>query len=188
MSSLNPRPKIGPRETMYENRYQRIDRVVVDFGRFVKEYFVNETGTRAGILAVRNGSVLLVQQYRLLIDRLSWEIPAGRVDPEETPEAAATRECLEETGIQCFNPRPLVFYHPGLDTLDNPTHLFFTDDLATDSDESRIHRDEVAGWGWQPLDRCIEMIFAREIVDGFSIIALLAYQALGQAGRANGSP
>jgi ADP-ribose pyrophosphatase len=176
MPAPGARPKIGPRETIYENRYQRVQRVRVDFGGFAKEYFVNETGTRAGVLAVRNGSVLLVQQYRLLIDRVSWQIPGGRVDPGETPEVAALRECLEETGIRCHNPRPLVFYYPGLDTLDNRTYLFYTDDIADVSHEGCIHKEEVTGYGWHPLAQCIEMIFTRQIVHGFSIAALLAFR------------
>jgi len=178
MSFLNPKPKIGPRETMYENRYQRIHRVVVDFGGFAKEYFVNETGTRAGVLAVRNGSVLLVQQYRLLIDRLSWEIPGGRVDNGERPETAAVRECLEETGVRCLNLHPLLFYYPGLDTLDNPTYLFYSFETAEALESERVHEQEVNDSRWWPVAQCLEMIFARQIVDGFSIGALLAYQAL----------
>lgn len=28
-----------------------------------------------------------------------WEFPGGKIQPGETPEAAAVRECLEETGL-----------------------------------------------------------------------------------------
>ena len=113
-------PKIESRQLVYQDRYHRISRVVANFGDFVKEYFVNDTGTRVGLLAIKDGKVLLVQQYRLLIDRLSWEIPGGCVDEGETPEAAAVRECLEETGVCCFNLQPLVFYYPGLDICGQP--------------------------------------------------------------------
>ncbi len=42
--------------------------------------------------------IVLVRQYRYAIDRWIWEVPAGSVDPDETPEQAATRECHEEIG------------------------------------------------------------------------------------------
>ena len=45
-----------------------------------------------------DGKVVLVKQYRAAIDRELWEVPAGSVDADETAEAAASRECEEETG------------------------------------------------------------------------------------------
>ena len=37
--------------------------------------------------------------YRFLVNGMSWEIPGGKVEPDETPEIAGARECLEETGL-----------------------------------------------------------------------------------------
>ena len=101
-------PQIGQRQVLYQDRYQQIYKVTADFGSFTKEYFVRDSGKRVGLVVVQGDSVLLVEQYRLLINGLSWEIPGGRVDDGEAPEAAAVRECLEETGVRCFNPRPLI--------------------------------------------------------------------------------
>lgn len=154
----------------------QVYRVIADFGAFTKEYFVNEMGTRVGVVAVKDGQVLLVQQYRLLINRLSWELPGGRVDEAEKPETAAVRECLEETGVRCLNVRPLVFYYPGLDISDNPTHLFFCDSIAEVQEPQHVDMREVSRWEWMPLGQCIEMIFHREIQDSLSILGLLAYQ------------
>ncbi len=44
-----------------------------------------------------DGRVLLVRQYRPSVERYLWELPAGSTDPNEAPEAAAVRECAEET-------------------------------------------------------------------------------------------
>ena len=46
-----------------------------------------------------DGRVLLIRQYRASLDRMIWEIPAGRVDDGEQPDAAAARECEEEIGL-----------------------------------------------------------------------------------------
>src|SRR5262245_48780577 len=43
-----------------------------------------------------DGRVLLIRQFRASVDRELWEVPAGSVDPGETPEDAASRECEEE--------------------------------------------------------------------------------------------
>jgi ADP-ribose pyrophosphatase len=46
-----------------------------------------------------DGRVILIRQYRASIDQEIWEVPAGSVDPGESPDAAAARECEEEIGL-----------------------------------------------------------------------------------------
>jgi 8-oxo-dGTP diphosphatase len=60
------------------------------------------TETRPPIAAaviVQGGRVLLVRR-RVAEGTLSWQFPAGAVEAGETPEAAAVRETLEETGLE----------------------------------------------------------------------------------------
>ncbi len=47
-----------------------------------------------------NGNILLVRQYRHAVDKELLELPAGSIDPGETPEQAAVRELREETGFK----------------------------------------------------------------------------------------
>ena len=63
---------ISSREILHTNPHQQVYRVAADFGGFKKEYYVTDTGVRAGIVAVREDAVLLVRQYRLLINDVSW--------------------------------------------------------------------------------------------------------------------
>lgn len=46
-----------------------------------------------------HGRVVLIKQYRASIDREMWEVPAGGVEPGESPDDAAVRECEEEIGL-----------------------------------------------------------------------------------------
>jgi 8-oxo-dGTP pyrophosphatase MutT (NUDIX family) len=163
------------RRLEYQNPYQRIYRQQIELNGRLKEYYVSEAGVRAGVVVVDEGSVLLVNQYRLLIDGTSWEIPGGRVDENESPQDAAVRECLEETGVRCFELSPLLFYQVGLDTLNNPTHLFYTQSVSEQRELKEIHQAEVIGSDWVPLSRCIDMIFEGEILDSFTIIGLFSY-------------
>jgi ADP-ribose pyrophosphatase len=43
--------------------------------------------------------VVLIRQYRHSIGRDIWELPAGSLDPDESAEAAAARECEEEIAL-----------------------------------------------------------------------------------------
>ena len=54
----------------------------------------------AGGVVTENGRALLIRM-RTLAGRLVWTFPKGHVEPGETPEAAALREVLEETGCAC---------------------------------------------------------------------------------------
>ena len=46
-----------------------------------------------------DGRVVLIRQYRHSVQRVLWELPAGGIEPGEAPEAAALRECEEETKL-----------------------------------------------------------------------------------------
>jgi len=57
---------------------------------------VRQRGSVAALPVHPDGRVVLVRQYRYAVDSRVWELPAGRIDPGETPAEGARRE-LEET-------------------------------------------------------------------------------------------
>jgi ADP-ribose pyrophosphatase len=169
-------PDVSPGRLLYEDRYQKIYNFKADFGTYEKEYFIRDSGTRTGMIALKDKCVLLVRQYRLFVNRLSLEIPGGGLDEGESPELSAVRECFEETGIHCHNPKQLIFYHVGLDAVYNPTYIFYSDHISETYKTGKINSDEINGWEWVSLDRCIDMIKKGEVIDSFTIIGILAYQ------------
>ena len=66
----------------------------------------------AGVLVVRDGLMCLVRQWRAALGRMTLEIPAGKVDPNEDPAVCAARELEEETGLAPSDP-PLLALSPG---------------------------------------------------------------------------
>jgi len=172
-------PRLGPQELVYENDYQRIYRVVADFGSFSKEYYVNDFGARAGLVVVRNDQVLLVRQYRLLINGISLEIPGGKVDDGEEPETAAIRECYEETGVMCERVTPLIHYHLGMDVTRNPTYVYYCNFVSSTAAITHGHvNKETLGHVWVQVEKCIDRICQGKILDSLTIVALLSYLAL----------
>jgi 8-oxo-dGTP pyrophosphatase MutT (NUDIX family) len=90
----------------------RKDEIELPDGAIIPEYFVRESRGFSIVFAVTNDErVVLVRQYRYPCDRLLLEFPAGSIDPDETPEACARRELLEETGYSCerLDPFPPLF-------------------------------------------------------------------------------
>lgn len=117
----------------------RVDDVELPDGSFSKREIVTHQGAVA-VLAVKNGQMYFVKQYRIANEMLLTEIPAGLVEVGETPEEAAMRECREEIGY-----RPINLYRLG-EFIPTPGYCsekitlfcateFFWDPLKEDDDE-----------------------------------------------------
>jgi len=115
--------------------------------------------------------VLLIRQYRYAAGGAIWEIPAGVLEPGETPEDCARRELLEETGASADRIEYLtaIYTTPGF--TDERIHLFLATGIT--AGEPRPRSDEFVEVEVRPISRVLEMIRDREIVDGKSIVALL---------------
>jgi 8-oxo-dGTP pyrophosphatase MutT (NUDIX family) len=79
----------------------REDRVRLSNGHEIERFHVIHGPDWASVLCVTEASeVVLVRQYRHGIVKASLELPAGVIEPDETPEEAARRELVEETGYE----------------------------------------------------------------------------------------
>ncbi|MBI3622009.1 MAG: NUDIX hydrolase [Nitrospirae bacterium] len=130
-----------------------------------------------GVLAIdRDGNVHLVRQYRTALGRAILEIPAGIIDPGESPEETGRRECEEETGmIPGRLTRLCRFYHSvGFST--GHIELYHAADLVP---SARRHAEpgEMLERVVMPFGRLAGMVNAGEIVDSKTIIAVLWHRA-----------
>ena len=106
--------KDAPEETLWEGRFIAAKR------RGKWEYVSRTRGIHAAvILAVEEGHVLLVEQYRVPLGRNCLELPAGLVGDDfegEAAETAAIRELEEETGWRAERMTALGEYYssPGM--------------------------------------------------------------------------
>src|SRR5579883_1743057 len=94
--------EIVGRAVEWECPWLVVDRKTVDLGppRGREDFYSVRTPDYVTVLAVTgDGRVPLVRVFRPAVEERSLELPAGVVDPGETPAAAARRELLEETGV-----------------------------------------------------------------------------------------
>lgn len=75
-------------------------RVELPDGRKALRDVVRHPGAVAVVALTDEGRICLVRQYRTALDRVTVEIPAGKLDPGEDPLDCAHRELLEETGMK----------------------------------------------------------------------------------------
>lgn len=119
--------------------------------------------------------LLLIRQYRYATGGQIWEIPAGRLEEGESPEACARRELLEETGATAgrWDRLTTIYTTPGF--TDERIHIFAARDLVVRPQETRRESDEFMEVKPVSVRAAIEMIRDGEIVDGKTIVAVLFF-------------
>jgi len=78
----------------------RRDKVIEPSGVRATREVITHPGSVVVLPVLADGRILLIQQYRHATRQYLWELVAGRMDPGETPKAAAARELIEETGYR----------------------------------------------------------------------------------------
>jgi len=115
--------------------------------------------------------VLLIRQFRHAAERYVWEIPAGRLEPGEAPEACARRELEEEAGVRAGELRRLttIYTTPGF--TDERIHLFLASGLGQGTE--RREADEFLEVHRMPWSRVLRLIEQGEVEDGKTLVALM---------------
>lgn len=130
-------------------------------------HVVDAAGT---ILRDSDRQVLLLWRHRVLSDTWGWEIPAGRVDAGETPEEAAIRESVEESGWEPTGIAHLASYQPVNGISDTKFHLFASSgatEVGEPTDVTESERIE-----WLSPERVRKEILAGNVTDGLTLTAL----------------
>ena len=138
-----------------------------------QEYHVVEIPDAVAVVPVtREGTVVLVGQFRHPNQRTHWEVPAGRIHAGEDPREAGLREVREETGHAPARLLPLPGFYAANGISAHYAHVFVGEGCV------RVGEPEL-----DPCERLVVRTFDREaiermldagrIADGFSAIALL---------------
>lgn len=115
--------------------------------------------------------VVLIRQYRYAAEGHLYEIPAGRLDAAELPEACATRELGEETGYTAERLIHMTTFHTTPGFTDERIHLFAAVGLTAGSPS--LESDEFLELEVTTISTALSMIAAGRITDGKTIIGLM---------------
>ena len=119
--------------------------------------------------------VVMVNQYRHGIERVCLELPGGLIDPEDaSPEVAAQRELLEETGYRTSGLIQLGECYPQPAVLSNRC-FFFLAENAQKIQEPQMDEGEDIEIIKIPLKLIPSMIEKKEINHGMVLLAFYYY-------------
>ncbi|MGN0072780.1 MAG: NUDIX domain-containing protein [Coriobacteriales bacterium] len=163
---------------VFRGGFLNVDAVSIELanGKQTVHEVVRHPGAVAIIALGSDGKVLLVRQYRTALERVTLEIPAGKLERGEDPLLAAARELEEETGYIAGRLDYLMPIAVAAGYSDELIHLY----MATELSAGRPHPDddEFVAAEWVDLSVLVDSVLDGRIEDSKTVIAALICDAM----------
>jgi ADP-ribose pyrophosphatase len=160
------------REVLFQGRVIRVEResVTLDNGRTTLIEAVRHRGSVVILAQPDPGSVVLIRQYRPVIGRWIWELPAGSLDEGESPDTAVVRECEEEIGLTPHTVKRLASWYPTPGFCDEIMHFYLCTNLTVPTGPVTQDEDEQIEPATVSLAELRAMIDDGRVVDMKTVI------------------
>lgn len=147
-----------------------LEEITLPNGHTVKLEVARHLDAAAIVPVHDDGRILLIRQFRPVLNAWLWEIPAGLLEPSEDPKLCAARELEEETGWTAENVEPIIGVHTSCGFTDEVIHLF----KGTGLKPGRLAREpgEVIEERFFTRDEVIRMIANHGITDAKTLSGL----------------
>lgn len=139
-------------------------------GRSTEIAFIKHPGSIAVVPLLEDHSVVMELQYRHPVGDYLFEIPAGTLEPGESPLDCAQRELIEETGFraQDFIKLGKIYIIPAYS--DEEIHVYVANGLTPA--KQNLDPDEIIEVMTYPIQQTIQMIAEGKIIDALTILSL----------------
>jgi ADP-ribose pyrophosphatase len=170
--------RIIKRETIFQGSVidLGVETVELPNGNQAALEIVRHPGGAAAVALDEQERVCLLRQFRHAADGWLWELPAGKIDPGETPFATAARELGEEAGVTAADWTDLGPMHSSPGVCTEVIHLFLGRGLEPVGHAH--HRDEVIEIHWLPLSQALDWCGDGTITDAKTLVGLYRASAL----------
>jgi len=148
----------------------REDRVELPDGRQATREYIVHPGAVVVIPLLDNGDVVMERQFRYPLRRDLYELPAGKLDPDENPLSCGQRELLEETGYVASQWRFVATIHPCIGYSDESISLYLAEGLSLG--QHQRDGDEFLEIFTIPLAEALEWVRTGRITDVKTVIGL----------------
>jgi ADP-ribose pyrophosphatase len=175
--------KVNDKKRIHQGRVFELysENLTTDQGKTFSVEVIRHPGAAAIVPVDADDTVLLLSQYRHAVGGRIWEIPAGTLDPGETPEVCARRELVEETGFSANTWQKLSEITPVPGYSDERIHLYLATDLH--AAEQSLDENEILDVHRFSFNDAVDMVHTGRIQDAKSICGLLlAARAMEKSG------
>lgn len=166
------------RKDIYEGRVIKVSVDTVDLpdGVRLPLEIVRHPGGAAAVAIDADNRVCLLHQYRHAAGGFIYELPAGKLEPDEPPEVTVRRELAEEGAVTATHWESLGNFYSSPGVFTEVIHLYLATGLAPV--EAAPERGEVFQVEWWPLELAVARARSGELIDGKTIIGILRAAAL----------
>ena len=148
-----------------------VDDVELPDGKKAIREVVRHPGAVCVIPIDEDENVIMIKQFRYPFSEVLYEIPAGKLEPNEDPYEAALRELEEESGVNAKSVEYIGTMYTTVAILDEKIHMY----LATGLTYKNAHPDEGEFLEVEkiPLKTLVDMVMDGKIPDSKTQIAIL---------------
>ena len=152
------------------------DKVLLPNGNISTREWIKHPGAVCCIPILPDGKIGLIKQYGYAVKEQMIEIPAGKLDQNESPEKCAIRELEEEIGYRANKLTFLANIHPAVGFTNEKMWLYLAEDLI--ETKQSLDADEFLEPIPTKLDDAVKMVWNGQITDVKTIIGILWAQRM----------
>jgi len=149
----------------------------LDDGTTMSREVIKHPGAVVIVPVLDDGRICLIRNYRISIDQVLLELPAGTLEPPEPPIETARRELIEETGYRCNKLVPLCEFYMSPGILDERMYCYLATGLTLG--DPALERGEQISNHPVTIAELANLLRTGRIIDSKSLSALLYYAMLG---------
>lgn len=149
----------------------RRDRVRLPDGHEAVREYIRHPGAVCIVPVLDDGSLLMERQFRYPLGREFIELPAGKIDPGESPQQTGRRELREETGYVAAEWTYLATVHPVIGYSDESIEIWLARGLRQEG--ARLDHGELLQTFTLPLAEAVEAVRDGRITDAKTAIGIL---------------
>lgn len=174
---LNLREKLYKRKRVYDGRVISVssDTIILPNKKLAYREYIEHPGAVCVLAFTDKKNIVLVKQFRYPVGKITYELPAGKLDKGEKPASCVRRELLEETGYYAKKIKKIYSFWPTPAFSNEVLHIFFAECLEKRSlnlDEDEFLEPEIV-----PFAKALDWVKKGKMKDSKTVIAILLWIA-----------